>query len=88
MVFKKTCTYVMLIMVWTRNFNNTLYLKLNGHKEIDGKPLTECNLSTLLLSTLHTTEIDERNLYRCSGKLLYVIMSSPDQYDDRKLLPS
>lgn len=41
---------------------------------------------------LHTPqyrpEIDERNLYRCSEKLLDVIMSSPDQYDDKKLLPS
>lgn len=52
--------------------------------------IVECNLSTLFFphSQIQTPEIDERNLNRCSRELLDVIMSSLDQYDDRKLLPS
>lgn len=51
--------------------------------------IVECNLSTLFFySQIQTPEIDEQNLNRCSRELLDVIMSSLDQYDDRKLLSS
>lgn len=53
--------------------------------------IVECNLSTLFFfphSPIQTPEIEEQNLNRCSRELLDVIMSSLDQYDDRKLLSS